>query len=225
MTEAINDPAIETTPTAQAALYKAFAVAQSEFGVIRQNAENDHFGYRYADLTEIVRIVRPILNRHGIALSWDSAAVSNSGTVSVGVSLYHSEGGVLRFMPISVPYDSGKGRNTAQAVGSALTYAKRYAISAALGLSTDEDDDGNAAGAPLQADPPKASGFVLSDAEKTRIAQIAALGSEAYGKAWKALPEEERRAISLNGKYKEAHVGFKEIAERADRAKNAGEEF
>lgn len=219
MTEAMNDPALETTPTAQAELYKAFAAAQSEFGVIKENAVNPGFHSHYADLAEIVRVVRPILNRHGIALSWDSAAVSNSGTVSVGVSLYHSAGGVLRFMPISVPWEARKGINAAQAVGSALTYAKRYAISAALGLSTDEDDDGNAAGAPLQTEPPKPSGFVLSDAEKTRLSRIALQGMDAYTKEWRGLPEDEKRALSKDGNYLAQHEEFKRIAADADAAK------
>lgn len=120
-------------------LYAALAQAQAEFATIPKNKTNPAFHSKYADLEAILQTVRPVLNRHGIFLY--QTTQSDGAFVTVETVLVHASGAELRSGPLTVPV---AGR-TAQAVGSAITYGKRYSLSGFLGVSADDDDDGNAA--------------------------------------------------------------------------------
>jgi hypothetical protein len=93
--------------------------------------------YRYADLGDALGMVRPVLARHGIAVL--QQVTSEPGTVQVWTTLLHCSGQFMTQAPLGMP--EGK---TPQQTGSAITYARRYALLAALGLAT-EDDDGQTA--------------------------------------------------------------------------------
>jgi hypothetical protein len=95
------------------------------------------YSYTYADLGDVIDSVRPVLHKHGLAVMQD---VTGEGrTVFVQTLILHTSGDVLRFGPISLPAG-----DTPQTMGSAVTYCRRYALLAALGIAT-EDDDGQAA--------------------------------------------------------------------------------
>ena len=98
--------------------------------------------YRYADLGDALGMVRPVLARHGVAVL--QQVTSESGSVLVWTTLLHSSGQFMTQAPLGMP--EGK---TPQATGSAITYARRYALLAALGLATDDDDGQSAASAPV----------------------------------------------------------------------------
>jgi len=68
------------------------------------------------------------------------ATTSQEG-VSVVTRVLHSSGQWIEFGPFTIPL----GKKDAQSVGSACSYAKRYALSAALAISAEKDDDGNRA--------------------------------------------------------------------------------
>jgi hypothetical protein len=111
------------------------------------------YTYRYADLADLLALVRPLLARHGLAVTQDVQTVDREARVTTFV--LHVSGGSLAFGPLGLPLG-----DTPQGTGSAITYARRYALLAALGLATEEDDDGHAArptsnGAPA---PRRASG-------------------------------------------------------------------
>lgn len=95
------------------------------------------YSYKYAALEDIMAAIRPVLAKHGLAITQN--AVSENGNVGVSTTIHHGteaiESGVL-LLPAG---------GTPQSAGSALTYARRYSLSAALGIATEEDDD--AAGA------------------------------------------------------------------------------
>ena len=108
--------------------------------------------YSYADLGAIYETIRPIFQELKIAVSQepaikyseietidDQGAVSKTvcAEVSVRTMLYHESG---QFLENEISLRAVDSR--IQSVGSAITYAKRYGISALLGLSTEEDDDG-----------------------------------------------------------------------------------
>jgi len=93
------------------------------------------FSYKYATLDQILDEIRPVLAKHGLAITQETAAVDN--TVGVNTRLLHKSGQWIDYGPLFFP-TSGDPRQS----GSALTYARRYALTAALGITTTEDDDG-----------------------------------------------------------------------------------
>jgi hypothetical protein len=97
------------------------------------------FSYEYADVADIVRATRPILAEHGIVAL---TPVHDHGTgLACTVVFLHSSGERMDFGPFPFPHG-----NDARATGSMVTYHRRYALVAALGMAVgDEDDDGAAA--------------------------------------------------------------------------------
>jgi hypothetical protein len=117
----------------------ALAKAQAKMRPASKDAINPHFKSKYADLSAIVEACREPLSVNGIAIVQD-ATLSDRGA-DVTTRLLHSSGEWLEFGPLTVPM----GKSDAHGVGSAITYAKRYGLSAAVGIAADEDDDGNGA--------------------------------------------------------------------------------
>jgi ERF superfamily protein len=99
------------------------------------------YSYTYAELDEIVRTVGPILAQHGLSYTWDTAVDKSLLTCTCVVRHIGGHHVESRF---TLPTDaSSPGMNSQQAVGAALTYARRQSLVAAIGLTmTDEDTDG-----------------------------------------------------------------------------------
>lgn len=115
----------------------ALVKAQSELKHAVKDSRNPHFNSKYADLCSIVEAIRQPLSSNGICYT---QLISEDGNNLITM-LIHAESGeyFCSYFPIIAD------KRTAQAIGSAVTYAKRYSLSAIVGLATDEDDDGNAA--------------------------------------------------------------------------------
>lgn len=210
------------SPTSEpipAGMYAAFAAAQAEFLPIRRNCINPLFKSHYADLGSILTSVRASLNKHGFAISWRIKTTPEQ--VSAAVVLYYKDGGSLESEPVVLPYFCGPKAIPAQAIGSSLTYARRYAISAFLGIATDDDDDGNAAGSPGAQPAPQAPAYELQKAELDRLDAIARKGSQAYAEEWQRLPGEERRALISSGWHKELKDRASVVDEAAKEGANA----
>lgn len=119
-------------------LADALAKAQAEIKAIGKDRTNPHFKNRYATLDAILDGIRPTLAKHGLSVV--QGVVTYGEGEAVETTLVHSSGEWMRnFVPMKV------GKQDAQGVGSALTYGRRYGVSALLALSTDEDDDGEQA--------------------------------------------------------------------------------
>lgn len=119
----------------------AGAKAQLELQPAIKDAVNPAFRSKYADFAAIREAAR-VYAKHGIA-AWQEVTRTDGG-VSVLTRLTHASGQWMELGPLTVPV----AKPDAHGVGSATTYAKRYALSAALGISADDDDDGNAASQP-----------------------------------------------------------------------------
>ena len=102
------------------------------------NKINPHFHSKYADLAEIRDTVMPTLTKHGFAVV-QFTQVSATGFYLV-TRLLHESGEYLDSR-YPLPEDVTK----PQAMGSAITYARRYMLAAMCGIAAEEDDDGNAA--------------------------------------------------------------------------------
>lgn len=100
--------------------------------------------YDHATLGAVCAAVIKGLSQHGISHRWDVAQADNR--IKVTCILTHEQGHSEQVSLNSAPDESG-GKNSIQAIGSAITYLQRYTLFAATGLAAGEsDDDGNATG-------------------------------------------------------------------------------
>jgi hypothetical protein len=118
-------------------LAKALIDFNGRVSKISKDAKNPFFKSNYASLSNIQDAISKPLTESGLVYSQMPTGVNGLCTI-----LIHAESGEYIMdsytMPVSKPNDP-------QAVGSAITYAKRYALAGILGLNIDDDDDGNKA--------------------------------------------------------------------------------
>jgi ERF superfamily len=123
-----------------AELAKALAAAQGEIKPVARTKKNPYFDSMYADLADICAAVAPVTSKHGLAVTqwpeWDK----DTGRLLLTTMLTHASG---EWLQASFPLLTGKGE--AQAVGSAITYSRRYNYGSSVNVATDDDDDGNKA--------------------------------------------------------------------------------
>jgi hypothetical protein len=137
-------------------LATALALAQRKMPACRKDSQNPHLRSRYTDLTELVDATRPVLTEQGLSVVQSTRSESGTGRLLLVTLLMHNSGQWLRGeAPVeSVPT---KGINPNQALGSALTYMRRYTYGAMIGAVSEEDDDGHAAGPLNQQAKPQSS--------------------------------------------------------------------
>ncbi len=127
---------------AQKAFSKAMADLQAEAPVIQKNrvVDTGKYSYKYAELDFVADAIRPYLERHGLSYRFDSQVDPNMVTVKCIVTHRDGHSESTKF---GCPTSGMAGANAAQQTASALSYARRYALLLAFGLSTgDRDDDG-----------------------------------------------------------------------------------
>jgi hypothetical protein len=121
-----------------AALAAALAKAQGQLKAASKSSINPHFKSKYADLAAIWDVAREPLSSNGLAVL--QRVSSSLDGVLITTQLVHSSGEWIKdrcVWPVA--------QRTPQGMGSAITYGKRYALAALVGIAADEDDDGNAA--------------------------------------------------------------------------------
>ena len=120
-------------------LAAALVKAQASMGAAVKDSKNPHYRSSYASLSAVLDAVVPCLNAQGVAVL--QLPHQEGGTqVQLTTILMHTSGQMLSS---TVATPMGK-KQDAQAVGSAITYLRRYALQSIMGLPV-EDDDGNAA--------------------------------------------------------------------------------
>ena len=120
-------------------LCTALVKFHSEVGKVKKAATNPFFKSKYANLSSILDIIEAPLCEAGLSFVQFPIGENELQTV-----LMHTSG---EWMQGS--YKMKPTKNDPQGLGSAITYQRRYALGAILGLNIDEDDDGNAASKPL----------------------------------------------------------------------------
>lgn len=129
-------------------LASALAKAQAKFGNPPRSHEGKVSGttkagkpyeyrYRYADLADTIGAVREHLNAEGLSVVQMIEPDGNGGLL-LGTQIIHSSGQWIRG-DVTIPPGL-----SSQDLGSALTYRRRYALSAMLGIAAEDDDDGAA---------------------------------------------------------------------------------
>lgn len=120
-------------------LLAALAAAKAEMPDPKKNAANPHFKNKFADLGQVMDCIETPLANHGLIVTQTLADPAPGVLVT---TLWHVESG--QHLTSSLPLLPVK--SDPQAQGSAITYARRYALKAMFGM-VDVDDDGNAASA------------------------------------------------------------------------------
>jgi len=128
-----------------AALAGALAKAQLQIEPASKNATNPHFRSHYADLASIWDACRGPLNTNGLSIV-QFPCDGDVGRTGLCTMLLHSSGEY-----ISEVVTTRSQKDDPQGLGSALTYLRRYALAAVVGVTATEDDDGNAASTPANA--------------------------------------------------------------------------
>lgn len=133
---------------AETAFNASMAQMQADMPTVDERGLNKHTGNAYATIDDINRVIKPVMQKHGFAVTFKVVHVKDG--VSVTGILVHAAGH-REETTLLLPVDGGAGRNAVQAVGSSVTYAKRYVMCALLNISTGDapDDDGQAAQDPV----------------------------------------------------------------------------
>jgi hypothetical protein len=218
-------------------LAAALAKAAMEFPPVPRNCEakirgkDDKPGrtYHYADLDDVLSAVRMPLAKNGLVLTFDCRVSEQPFVAFVTARLCHASGQWKESEPLPIPCEGFM--STAQQIGSANTYGKRYTAQNMLGISTEQDDDGATAGGRDDMDTsrrapkptcPKCgkSEFVLADREVDgrffcwKNAEKNKLGC---GHKWDAgMTEEASEPTNTNGKSKAKAVAEQHGMKTAD---------
>lgn len=165
-----------------AELSKALAVAQGQIKGAAKDSANPFFKSKYADIASIMDACREPLSKAGLAIIQFPRTTEKA--VEVETLLCHASGEwVCETLCLPV------GKYDAHGIGSAITYARRYALAAITGVCP-EDDDGNAAAASSNAAVAKVREQTLAS-----LNEAAYKGTAALEMAWKALPGEARTLL------------------------------
>jgi len=168
-------------------LAAALNKAQGAMGGASKDSKNPFFKSSYADLGSVVAAIKEPFANNG--LSYTQFPIEDNGRIGVETILMHESG---EWMSNSFTVNLTK--QDAQGAGSAITYARRYALQAIAGIPS-EDDDGNAASqgnAPAKSySKPKQPGFTQKD-----IADFVALDQPAKDVKWPTLSPALQNAIN-----------------------------
>lgn len=135
----------------------AMVKVQQDIPAIKKGKQNKQTNSSYADLDFINSIIKPIYTREGFSLTFGTDGAVIPETVRIVCDVLHA-GGHSKTYTYDAPIDDkgikGSVNKTAtHARASATTYAQRYLVKMIFNITlTDEDDDGNKAGAPILSD-------------------------------------------------------------------------
>lgn len=124
----------------------ALAKFQSEVKQPKKDANNPFFNKKYVPLEGVVSVITEPLAKNG--LSYIQSTGTDEEHVIVTTLLMHTSGEFIESDPLKLPghqVQKGGGKDfNPQGIGSAITYGRRYSLTALLGIASEEDDDGNA---------------------------------------------------------------------------------
>ena len=130
-------------------LWQALFAIQTEVEGIVKKGENPHFKSSYAERSDILAILKPLLQKNGLLLVQapvpsPQAATPDMDYLALSTSIVHVKSGQMITSTAVTPLQ----KSDPQGYGSAITYLSRYSIVSLFVLPLLEDDDGNAASGP-----------------------------------------------------------------------------
>lgn len=154
---------------------KAFAKTQQEMKQPLKDANNPFFKSKYVPLENVVEAITESASKNGLSFTQFPSS-DEAGNVTVGTLVMHSSGEWIEYDPIRMK----PVKNDPQSIGSAITYAKRYALSAIFGITSDPDDDGNEATQTKKQAPTKKKDEPVISVEKANyyLKEIATISAE-----------------------------------------------
>jgi hypothetical protein len=126
---------------------------------------NTFFKAKYAPLNEVLNTVRPILGKYGLSVV--QIPTFDNANCSVNTLLTHKSGGCIFFPALQ----NKPTKPDVQGMGSTLTYLRRFALNAILGVMGEVDDDGNAASEKAKSDKPAMQKDTLLEAARAYVAK------------------------------------------------------
>lgn len=167
---ALRDPSIEVSKLeallrmqrdivaedAKSLFNQAFGRLQPRLPRIKKNGEVEYKNkqgqlekaFKFARFEDIMTSIAPLLEEEGFSIGFNTAPRPGDGGGLIVTCILRHRAGHSTDTSIPVPLDSSGGKNSLQGYGSSLSYGKRYAMTAALNLVTEgEDDDGGRGGA------------------------------------------------------------------------------
>jgi hypothetical protein len=151
-------------------LFKALAVAQGEMDSASKGRQGH--GYKYADLAECINTAKPVLAKNGLAVS-QMLGSDQAGKQTMITILTHESGQYMssEFVMVEAVLAGGSGKNPAQVLGSAITYQRRYAFAAIIGLAQ-EDDDAASVGGQQKSNKQQAITAFISNQQINELAEL-----------------------------------------------------
>lgn len=125
-------------------LNAALVAAIAELRNVQKDKTNPHFKSKFASLDAIIDATRPVLSKHGLAIVQMPEYDFNNQCAGVTTRVIHTSGEFSE-SKLLLPVKS----NDPMACGSAISYSRRYSMSAVLMICADEDDDGVSASKPV----------------------------------------------------------------------------
>lgn len=184
-----------------ASLAKSYAQFQQEVVNPSNTAKNPQFKSNYAPLDEVINTAKPVLAKYGLSVLQSTGSEGES--IKVVSILMHESGEYIQSDELTLPAYQTKGGGVkefnAQGAGSAITYGRRYSLSAILGLASEDDDDGNHASGQngyKEASKPQSNSGGLSEADKEKKRQEALAKAEAKRNANAGTPAEPSPSTS-----------------------------
>lgn len=114
----------------------AMAAAMAEMPAVKKDAKNPFLKNKYASLDNIIEVARPVLAKHKLFI------IQQVNDLGVETLIIHESGESISSGALKIPAETSKGLSIAQTMGVSITYAKRYQLAAMLGISSDDDTDG-----------------------------------------------------------------------------------
>lgn len=128
------------TTTKTESLAAALLAAQADFPAIHKGstADTGKFSYTYASLPDLLDTLLPVLRKHGLLLTQKPVEHNGESWLQSTLTLTTTGESDVALVPLPTPVDWQKW-------GSAVTYARRYSLTAQLGIAPDDDDDAGSA--------------------------------------------------------------------------------
>lgn len=168
-----------------AELLAALAEVQGELPTMPKSSQA--YGYKYTDLDTITQTIKPILGKHGIGYMQSVGGLTENA-LTLTTRIFSKKGEYIEDTA-ALPTITSTKNNAAQTLGMSITYMRRYALCAMLGITSDEDVDANINGTTQGSDkptPPK---------QEARPKQPAKLAFEPKG--GETTPEEKKELGNL----------------------------
>ena len=131
------------------AFHASMADLQAELPIIGQRGEvgiNGSVRNRYSRYEDIMRAIQPLLHKHGFSVAFP-ADFKEDGYLHVTGIVSHREGHQIA-TTLRLPFDTSGQKNNVQAIGSSVSYGKRYVLCMLLNIATTSEDDDVQASAP-----------------------------------------------------------------------------